>query len=137
MKNNTPPAAFSLTTYYFEKVIMDLSHAPNKDLSISFEPKGHFDADHAIYNLFFSVKISCNGVEEPFIEVGCKGVYTFQNVANKESIPDYFYNNSIAILFPYVRAYVSMITTQANIPGIILPTLNLSSLGSGLKKRTE
>lgn len=30
-----------------------------------------------------------------------------------------------------------MVTTQANIPGIILPTLNLTSLGTQLKHNTK
>lgn len=29
-----------------------------------------------------------------------------------------------------------MLTTQANVPGLILPTLNLTSLEEGLKKHT-
>jgi len=53
-----------------------------------------------------------------------------------EDIPDFFYKNSIAILFPYLRAYLSLVTTQANVPGIILPTYNLSGLEEELRSNT-
>lgn len=62
--------------------------------------------------------------------------YQFENVNSFEEIPDFFYKNSIAILFPFVRAYVSIITIQANVPSVMLPTLNLSSLESELKENT-
>ena len=35
-------------------------------------------------------------------------------------IPDYFYPNSLAIVFPYVRSFVSSVTLQANIESPIL-----------------
>ena len=47
-----------------------------------------------------------------------------------------FISNSIAILFPYVRAFVSTLTLQANIKPILLPTLNLSSLQDILRENT-
>ena len=86
--------------------------------------------------MFFTVKVSNENQSSPFVEVSCKGVFKFEEVNNFDEIPDFFYRNSIAILFPYLRAYVSMVTTQANVPGIILPTLNLSHLEHDLKSNT-
>ena len=84
----------------------------------------------------FLVNVTHKEIENPFISVQCKGAFKFENVTTLEEIPDYFYRNCIAILFPYVRAYVSLVTTQANVPGVILPTLNLSNLEDDLKKNT-
>ncbi|CAM4366664.1 hypothetical protein AQBE111736_13510 [Aquirufa beregesia] len=42
----------------------------------------------------------------------------------------------MAILFPYLRAFISLVTLQINIPPLILPTLNLSSLEADLRKNT-
>jgi preprotein translocase subunit SecB len=74
--------------------------------------------------------------ELPFAEILCIGIFKFENSINFEEIPDYFYRNCIAILFPYVRAYLSIVTTQANVPGIMLPTMNLSSLEKTLRQNT-
>jgi len=133
---NLPKAAFSLTSYLFDKVSIDLTNTPSPKLNISFDTKGVLKKEPSSFELIFSVKVSCVGIEDPFVQIQCKGKFKFQDVIDLSSIPEFFYNNSIAILFPYVRAYLSIVTTQANIPGIILPTLNLSSLGEELKKNT-
>jgi preprotein translocase subunit SecB len=67
----------------------------------------------------------------------CKARFVFREPVLLEEIPDYFYLNSIAILFPYVRAFVSIITLQANINPLMLPTMNLASLQETLKKNTN
>lgn len=129
-------AAFSIINYQFDKVEIDLSHHKGSDLSVSFEMDGVFMQETAQYELIFSVKVGHNEEENPFARVRCKGMFEFENVSSLDDIPDFFYTNSIAILFPYVRAYISLVTTQANVPGIILPTYNLSDLKDGLKKNT-
>ena len=133
---NLPKAAFSLTNYIFDKVSIDLTDIPSKELVISFEPSGLLKKSDLSFELVFKVSVSCSDMANPFIEIRCKGDFKFQDAIDLNAIPEFFYNNSIAILFPYVRAYLSVITTQANIKGIILPTLNLSSLGEELKRNT-
>lgn len=129
-------AAFSIANYRFDRVQIDLNNHKSNDLSLSFEPRGLFDNEKNIFELQFIVKVSNEKNENPFVEISCKGEFNFENVTSLDEIPDFFYRNSIAILFPYVRAYLSLVTTQANVPGIILPTLNLSSLETELKKNT-
>ena len=51
-------------------------------------------------------------------------------------IPDFFYPNSLAIIFPYIRAFVSTLTLQANVRPIVLPTVNLMGLTDMLRKET-
>lgn len=131
-------AAFSIDKYVFDKVNIDLSNHLSKDISLSFDTKGVYLNEKSQYELIFSV-VAFNEektIEEPFLYVRCVGSFGFQNVTSFEEIPDFFYRNCIAILFPYLRAYVSVVTSQANVPGIILPTLNLTSLEGDLRKNT-
>ena len=130
-------AAFSITSYQFDIVQIDLSNHKSNELSLNFGTKGLFIKEDSKYELTFGIKVF-NPEQEanPFAFVQCKGVFKFENVSSFEEIPDFFYRNSIAILFPYVRAYVSLVTTQANVPGVILPTLNLSGLEVDLRKNT-
>lgn len=131
-------ASFSIVNYQFDKVTIDLINHKNSNLSTFFDTSGIFISENAVYELTFSVKVFNNeDKENPFISVRCKGVFKFENVTTLEQIPDFFYRNCIAILFPYVRAYISLVTTQANVPGIILPTYNLSNLEEGLRKNTS
>jgi preprotein translocase subunit SecB len=129
-------AAFSIINYQFDKVEIDLSHHKTDELSVSFDIQGVYTQEIAQYELAFSVKVGHNDDDIPFAKVHCKGMFEFENVSNLNDIPDFFYTNSIAILFPYVRAYLSLVTTQANVPGIILPTFNLSDLKDELRRNT-
>lgn len=131
-------AAFSIESYQFDKVTLDLGNQVSNDVMLDFDTKGIFLEADKKFELIFSV-VAFNEektINNPFVSIRCKGVFTFENVKSFEEIPVYFYRNSIAILFPYVRAYISLITSQANIPGIILPTMNLSSLEEKLKAST-
>lgn len=129
-------AAFSIANYQFDKVSIDLENQQTDELNLSFETKGVFKNDIKNFELIFVVNIKNDNEPNPFISVRCKGLFKFENISSFEEIPDFFYRNSIAILFPYVRAYLSIVTTQANIPGIILPTMNLSNLEGELRKNT-
>ncbi|RZJ89921.1 MAG: hypothetical protein EOO20_09620, partial [Chryseobacterium sp.] len=90
-------------------------------------------------NLYLKLSISCKSESEqkPFLSIVSMSSYKFKNVENIDDIPEYFYPNCAAIIFPYIRAYVSIITTQANQPGIILPTINLSAIGPDIQKNTS
>lgn len=133
---NTPTASFSITNYQFDYVSMDLGKKGNNNLELKFDTSGLFDEEQSMFELTFSVFVKSEDKDEPFVSIQCRGQFAFQNKVSFTSIPDYFYGNCIAILFPYVRSYVSIISTQANIKGIILPTLNLTSLESDLRNNT-
>jgi len=129
-------ASFSIINYQFDKVYINLhNYKKEDDLGILFQPKGVFQKDKKIFELIFLVSLQHKNTE-PFVRINCKGLFKFKDVETIEDIPDFFYKNSIAILFPYVRSYISLVTTQANVPGIILPTYNLSSLEEKLRNNT-
>ena len=120
------PASFSIINYQFDEVYINLHNYKEGDLGILFTTKGIFQKDKKIFELIFSISLQQENTE-PFVRI---------NVETINDIPDFFYKNSIAILFPYVRAYISLVTTQANVPGIILPTYNLSGLEEELRNNT-
>jgi preprotein translocase subunit SecB len=130
------PAAFSIVNYQFDKVNIDLEHQQTDELNLGFDTKGVFINDSKSFELTFIVQVKNDNESKPFITIRCKGLFKFENINSFEEIPDFFYRNSIAILFPYVRAYLSLVTTQANVQGIILPTMNLSNLEGELRKNT-
>lgn len=129
-------AAFSLEKYFFPKVDINLENKNSSDLSISFDPTGKFLSDSSTYELKFIFNALTEGSEKPFITIECFASFKFDNIKHIDEIPTYFYRNSIAIIFPYVRAFISMVTLQANIPPVVLPTMNLSSLEKPLRENT-
>jgi preprotein translocase subunit SecB len=129
-------AAFSIVNYQFDKVSIDLEKQVSSEIDLGFVTKGVYNNELKSFELVFTVLVKNNDEDDPFISIRCKGMFKINNINSFDEIPDFFYRNSIAILFPYVRAYLSLVTTQANIPGIILPTMNLSSLEGELRKNT-
>ncbi|SEH72150.1 protein-export chaperone SecB [Epilithonimonas hominis] len=127
-------AAFSLENYYFSKVDINLENKKSNDIQISFAPSGKFIAESSSYELKFIFNALTN--DSQFIIIECIAKFNFENVNSFDEIPTYFYRNSIAIIFPYVRAFISTVTLQANIPPVVLPTMNLSSLEKPLRENT-
>ena len=132
--------AFRLVRYWFEEAQFHLSNVPGENkLNIDFQPSGVYQKDKGIYNLtFVFVAWEDNKSQEDFaVKVKCNAEFQFNGAIRVDEIPAFFYPNSIAIVFPYVRAFVSTLTLQANIQPILLPTINLSSLQESLRKNTE
>ncbi|MGX9986849.1 hypothetical protein [Soonwooa purpurea] len=127
-------AAFSLENYHFSKVSISLENKTSNDIQISFNPSGRFISESSSYELKFIFNALTN--DSPFVEIECVANFKFENVSGFDEIPTYFYRNSIAIIFPYVRAFISTVTLQANIPPVVLPTMNLSSLEKPLRDHT-
>lgn len=135
---NMSKAAFALKNYRFKKAKLDLSSIEGKcDFSIDFNPKGSLrekDKSFSLSIVFSATSGENNSVE--LISIECEAIFVFDTQVTLDTIPDYFYANSIAIIFPYIRAFVSTITLQANIIPILLPTYNLTFLKEKLKEQT-
>ena len=129
-------AAFSLDNYRFEKANIDFTKKISNNIEMEIKPSGKFIAEKSVYELKFYFYAFNKDIKNSFVIIECIALFRFENKLNFENIPSYFYRNSIAIIFPYIRAFISTITLQTNTPPIILPTMNLSSLESLLKENT-
>ncbi|MCW2262094.1 MULTISPECIES: protein-export chaperone SecB [Sphingobacterium] len=130
-------ASFKISNYKFTKTLLDFSFYKEGEIDVSFAVSGTFIKSRSIFELRFAIIAKSEGITEAFVSVDCESIFEFTNVSSLAEVPDYFYTNCIAILFPYLRAYVSTITVQSNIRPIILPTLNLSDLNEPLKQHTN
>ncbi|PQA89834.1 Preprotein translocase subunit SecB [Chryseobacterium piscicola] len=130
-------AAFSLEHYFFDKVNINLDNYNNKEYQIKFDPKGVFNKEEMVYTLNFCFSAKCDEIEDNFVTINCIGRFKFTDINTIENIPPYFYRNSIAILFPFLRGFLSMVTIQANVPPILLPAMNLTALEKPLSENTK
>lgn len=132
-------AAFSLNKYTFNKVKIDFDSEYLPELEISFNPSGVFKRteEESIFELTLVFSAKNKGNSQEFVAIECNSSFKFASNILFEEIPAYFYANSIAIIFPYIRAFVSTVTLQANFPPIVLPTMNLSSLEEPLRRQTK
>ena len=105
------------------------------NLSIGFSPKGIIKEEDAVFELILSVKIRDKN-EIINIEVDAKANYEFDKTVKLEELDNYFYVNAPALLFPYIRAYISTLTNLSGYAPVTLPTLNISGIGEDLKNNT-
>lgn len=130
-------AAFSFDRFRILNANIDCEDIP-ESIFLDFIPSGVLieSEKRFILKFLFIAKRDNKKESTPFISINCEAAYVFKDSITLENIPEYFYSNSIAIVFPYIRAFVSTITLQANIKPIVLPTLNLTALNTLLKENT-
>lgn len=63
--------------------------------------------------------------ENENIYVNVKGKAIFRT---RQKNMDMLEKNMIAIMFPYIRSYISIITTQPGMPPIVLPAMNIIAM---------
>ncbi len=128
-------ATFTLKSYRFLQVSMDMETQEAATLSVSFDPCGEYSKSTGEYKLRLITRVSSE--EKEFISTTLQVVFGFIEPIELSEIPDYFYPNCMAIVFPYVRSFLSTLSLQANVPPIILPIINFSDLQGVLKRNTK
>ena len=125
-------ASFSLRSYKFNHVLLDMVNInPDIILDIDIKPSGKFLQEKSEFLLSF--EFIAKSEDKIVIDINCMACYYLNGINKIDEIPQYFYSNIIAILFPYVRAFISNLSLQANYKPIVLPTMNLSNLKDDLK----
>lgn len=112
------------------------NNEPSKKLSIGFAPKGSINKEDSTFQLNLGVKIEDENKSFK-IEIDAVANYTFNNKAELDNLNNLFYINAPALLFPYIRAYISTLTNLSGFEPINLPTLNMSRLGEDLRNNTK
>lgn len=130
-------ATFQLDNFIFNEVKLSVNEVKPKEINVDFMPEGVFYLLEKTFDLKLNfIAFESGERENPFIKISCIGTFSFENVDSVEDIPSFFYRNAIAILFPYIRAFISSLTAQANITPMILPTYNLGELEAPLRDKT-
>lgn len=78
--------------------------------------------DQEQYEVFLSTTVS--DVNET-IYVNVKGRSIFSTKQENKNLLE---KNTIAIMFPYIRSYISSITTQPGMTPIVLPAMNIVAM---------
>ncbi len=133
----TEKAAFQLTDCKLESFHLTTSENRGKEVILYFEPKGLFDGKNKSFLLNLMLTGIIDGDEDSVFKIVMIGFFQLKDdVIELEDVPDYFYPNSIALVYPYLRALLSYVSTQSVQGSFLLPTLNLTGLGSQLKSNT-
>ena len=108
---------------------------PSKKISVGFAPKGYINKEQSSFQL--QLKVQIKDENKSFnIEIEAIADYSFKEKEGLDSLNDFFYINAPALLFPYIRAYISTLTNLSGFEPVNLPTLNMTSVGKDLKEST-
>jgi preprotein translocase subunit SecB len=102
-------------------------------ININIDPKGYIFQTLNQFHLELNITV---GEEEDNFSINTTaiGIFEFDAETDIEDYKSsYFILNAPAIMFPYVRAYISNISTQSGVFSITLPTLNLTGIAETLK----
>lgn len=104
---------------------LDPEVEPSDELEVNFEQTiGVHDTENRMRLLLnTSIKDKNNALS---IAVKAEGFFEFDEGLDEDMKDGFFNANAPAILFPYIRAYISTLSTLSGIKPIVLPTLNLS-----------
>lgn len=93
-----------------------------------------YDISGSSYTLDLGASITNEG-KSIKIRVELRGFFEFDTELTETDREMFFMRSAPAIMFPYLRAYVSTVTGIAGIEPIVLPTINFSE--GLLKAKTE
>lgn len=132
--NDVRRASFRLKNYIITETVVRLTvKTIGKDIQVGISPEGKLNQKDKSFTLTLNVVVR-DDKKNLNISLSIDGVFEYDTDSMQELLP-FICNNAPAILFPYIRAYISNITALGGISPIILPTLNLENVGKTLKDK--
>lgn len=125
-------ASFRFTHFTIKESHIIVREDGDNDFELSFIPSGVVFPSKNSFELEIAFEaVDKNGLVE--IKVISNGFFQYSNIPDITNTK-FFTENASAIVFPYIRAYISTLTVQSGITPIVLPTLNLTGMSETLKK---
>ena len=79
------------------------------------------------YKCSLALKLS-DEEETAMLEIVVSGIFDFNSELKDEQKQIIITKNTMAILFPYLRAQVTLITSQPDVEPVVIPAININSL---------
>ena len=127
MKSELNFVDFIVPRFLFEK-----GHYEKSDNPIKIKPKAIISRSKNQFHINMDIELidSENGFK---LKMFCIGIFHFET-ENDEHLLSFLSLNGPAIVFPYVRSFISSVTALSGFDTITLPTMNLSGFKDELIK---
>lgn len=127
---------FRLDNYLIKESSLKIKGEIEKDntLSIDINPSGIKRKDKFTLTLELEVK---DEKELFYAKLIIDAYFLFRESIPMERLGAFFTMNAPAIIFPYIRGYISMLTSLSGCGTVLLPTLNLTSMGEKLAQNIK
>ena len=131
MNKKVEKARFRFVEYLFKETSIKLTGEDiSDDVEFGIEPNGIFEEDNKMFILTLNVLVK-DKKSSLEVKMTVTGKFEYEANDTQELVP-YLGFNAPAIMFPYIRAYITNITALGGMSPIILPTLNMESVGREL-----
>lgn len=131
MNKKVEKARFRFVEYLFKETSIKLTGGDiSDDVEFGIEPNGIFEEDNKMFILTLNVLVK-DKKSSLEVKMTVTGKFEYETNDIQELVP-YLGFNAPAIMFPYIRAYITNITALGGMSPIILPTLNMESVGKEL-----
>lgn len=135
------PPTFQLQGFGIPKFTFSEADPKYSTIDMQLIPTGKYNTSNGQFELIMPFTATATFENNPkdkqeIISGLLKAFFIIDGKPPLANIPEYFYGNSLGIIFPFLRAFISTITLQAGTRLLILPVLNLTSLGDNLKNST-
>ncbi|AII53814.1 protein-export chaperone SecB [Hymenobacter sp. APR13] len=128
-----PIARFSLQGIQVkESYFTQSAEASGQDFAVDTEVEGIVNEATRTFQLHLRVRVSDE--QESFeARIHQVGNFVFDRDIEEKVLTNFFVINAPAMLFPFVRSYIASLTALSGYETILLPALNLQSLGESLR----
>ncbi len=129
--------AFNFRNFRVSKFSYEETGNETDDLEMEFQPKGKYFQETGKYELTLTFIATEKGTLKRIIKVRSIAEFIFDEPYQFSELPSFFFTNSIPIMFPYVRAFISTLTMQANANVLMLGLIKFGNVAEPLKENTE
>lgn len=106
-------------------IVSDPEKEVSQNLNVEFEQTAGVNEEG--YNMRLEMSAIVNDENNALdIKVKAHGFFEFDSEISEKEKDTFFRTNAPAILFPYVRAYITALSSLSGTQPVILPTLNMS-----------
>lgn len=127
---------FSFESFFIResRIKRDISKKKG-NIDIVIIPSAEINYERNTFELNLKIDLK-DDVESFAAFIDAIGIFKFVNKIDKNILNNYFYTNAPAIIFPYIRAYISTLTGLHGFNQVLLPLINLTYLKDEMKKNT-
>lgn len=133
---NAKESQLSFSGFLITHSNIEIKGIVGKNMSINLDASGEINKSDGVFHLGLTVTVN-DDLEALKVDVKAESDFKItEGSIDDPSFSNYLFLNAPAILFPYIRAYITSLTGLSGITPIIIPPINIVGLKDKLKEQT-
>ena len=134
--NEKIESVVKLERLYFDRINFWRSgdKIPQQDLKLNFSKSYRFNEPHDSCIVCLGCNLHDNEDEVFKLEISVTGIFSC-NESDSARRDILLKKNTLAILFPYIRSQISIVTAQPGMEPVVLPPMNIDAIFAESKEK--